>query len=112
MPIAPIPPLVAVMYRLVAARLPAVSAIEPDALRLMVLVPVRAMSLASSKSPVMVAVTLPLPLMLLSIVVLTFLLKANVAPPAKVTDCVEPKLPVAPPLPTCKAPILTVVVPV
>ena len=105
------PPLVAVMYKLVAAKEPDVWVMEPEAVRLMVLVPVSAMSLVTAKSPVIVAVTLPLPPMDLSMLVLTFLLNDRVALFDSVTPGAVPRLPVAPPLPTCKVPAVTVVVP-
>ena len=96
---------------MVAAKLPAVSVIEPEAVRLIVFVPVSAMVLVSAKSPVMLAVTLPMPLMALSIVVLAVRLNAKVALLDKVTALAVPSVPVEVALPICKVPPLTVVAP-
>jgi hypothetical protein len=95
----------------VAAKLPAVSVIEPEAVRLIVFVPVSAMLLVSAKSPMMLAVTLPTPLMVLSMVVLAVRLNAKVALFDKVTALVVPKVPVVVALPICSVPPLTDVAP-
>ena len=104
-------PPVAVMNKLVAAKVPAVWVMDPEAVRLMVLVPVSAMLLPSARSPVMLAVTLPLPLMALSMLVLTERLKVSWVLFDNVTLDVLPNVPVLPPLPTCRVPPVMFVAP-
>lgn len=111
LPAAPMLPLVAVRYKLVAVIEPADSVMLPLAVRLSVLLAVvRLMILATSKLPVIAALTLPLPEMLLLITVAELRLYAKLLPLANVTSP-EPRVPVAPPFPTCKVPPFTVEAP-
>ena len=113
-------PLLAVMYRFLAAKvLPAAWVIEPVVLKMALLVcepvaPDNVMVLLSARMlpvPVMVALTLPLPEMVLSMLVFALRTKLRLAPLDSVTVPPLPKVPVLPALPICKVPPLTVVVP-
>ena len=115
----PMLPLLAVKYKLVAEIVPVDWVIEPVVFKMALLVcepaaPESAMLPLIAKLlpvPVMVALTLPLPEIWSSMLVLTLRTKFKLAPLESVTTPPLPKVPVPPPLPICKVPALTVVVP-